>query len=193
MKKQFLNQPAIHSVKQIFDERLSIMLKSVFLLFILCFACCFVGCGYQPIAHQSKKALGEKIYVEVKIDTRDPQNSVSLKDELTRAIAQKLHANITDKEESDSIIIAQLKEVHFESLAENQVGFATFYRCNVRVEFQYENKNARKTRIFSKKGFYNFSLNESSVLTDSARIEAINVAVLRALDGFIAQVGIETL
>lgn len=40
---------------------------------------CFSACGYKPLAHNTQKTLGDKIYIEVKIDPRDPQNSVTLK------------------------------------------------------------------------------------------------------------------
>ncbi|MBX7491329.1 LPS assembly lipoprotein LptE [Helicobacter turcicus] len=149
------------------------------------------ACGYKPLAHNTQKTLGNKIYVEVKIDPRDTQNSVTLKDELSKNIFERLHANIVNKDEATSVIEVQLHSVNFSSLAENRTGFATFYRCEVIVEFKYKNNLSQKKRVFNKKGFYNFSLNESSIITDSVRLEAINNATLQALDGFISQVGID--
>ena len=152
----------------------------------------FVGCGYQPIAHQANKAFGGKIFVEVKISLRDPQNSITLKDEISKSIFERLHARVVDKKEATSIIEVELQSVSFSSLAENTTGFATFYRCEAVVRFKYSNQITQSTRIFTKKGYYNFSLGNSSIITDSARIEAIDEAVIQALDGFISQVGIET-
>ncbi|WP_299547373.1 LPS assembly lipoprotein LptE [uncultured Helicobacter sp.] len=149
------------------------------------------ACGYKPLAHNTQKTLGDKIYIEVKIDPRDPQNSVTLKDELSKSIFERLHANVVSKEEATSIVEVQLRSVDFNSLAENRTGFATFYRCEVIVEFKYINNLNQKMRVFNKKGFYNFSLNESSIITDSIRLEAINRATMQALDGFISQAGID--
>lgn len=165
------------------------MMKRHLLIAFLAFY--FSACGYKPLAYNTQKTLGDKIYIEVKIDPRDPQNSVTLKDELSKSIFERLRANIVDKEEATSIIEVQLRSVSFNSLAENRTGFATFYRCEVVIEFRYINNLNQKMRIFSKRGFYNFSLNESSIITDSVRIEAINQAALQALDGFISQVGID--
>lgn len=151
-----------------------------------------VGCGYQPIAHQANKALGGKVFVEVKISLRDPQSSVALKDVISRSIFERLHSRIAEKEEADSVVEVELQRVGFSSLAENRTGFATFYRCEVDVQFKYTNRATQSTRIFSKKGYYNFSLGAASVITDSLRIEAIDEAVIQAVDGFISQVGIET-
>lgn len=102
-----------------------------------------------------------------------------------------MHANVSNKEDSTAIIEVQLQRVAFSSLAENRTGFSTFYRCEVTVEFKYTNTLTQATRQFSKKGYYNFSLNDTSVITDSIRLEAINQALLQAIDGFVSQVGIE--
>lgn len=165
-------------------------MKKLFLFLVICV--CLVGCGYQPIAHQANKALGGKVFVEVKISLRDPQNSVELKDSVSRSIFERLHSRVVDKQEADSVVEVELQNVLFHTLAENKTGFATFYRCEVNVRFKYTNRYTQSTRIFSKKGYYNFSLGNSSNITDSIRMEAINEAVIQALDGFISQVGIET-
>lgn len=152
----------------------------VFLLF---------GCGYTPLAHGVKKTLGDKIFVEVKVDLRDSQNSVILKDELSKSIFERLHIDIVSKEESSAIVEVELQQVTFESLAENRAGFATFYRCEVVVLYKYIVGD--KVRIFSKKGAHNFSVDGSSVISDSVRLEAINQALIKTLDSFISQVGVE--
>ena len=165
-------------------------MKKLFLFLVVCVV--LAGCGYQPIAHQANKALGGKVFVEVKISLRDPQNSVELKDSVSRSIFERLHSRVVDKQEADSVVEVELQNVLFHTLAENKTGFATFYRCEVNVRFKYTNRYTQSTRIFSKKGYYNFSLGNSSNITDSIRMEAINEAVIQALDGFISQVGIET-
>ena len=165
-------------------------MKKLFLFLVVCVF--LAGCGYQPIAHQANKALGGKVFVEVKISLRDPQNSVELKDSVSRSIFERLHSRVVDKQEADSVVEVELQNVLFHTLAENKTGFATFYRCEVNVRFKYTNRYTQSTRIFSKKGYYNFSLGNSSNIPDSIRMEAINEAVIQTLDGFISQVGIET-
>ncbi len=166
------------------EKILSFLILSVLLVGL-------VGCGYQPIAHQANKVLGNKVFVEVKISLRDSQNSIALKDAISQSIFERLHSRIAKKEEADSVVEVELKNVGFHSLAENRTGFATFYRCEVNVQFKYTNRLTQSIRIFSKKGYYNFSLGAASVITDSTRVEAIDKAVIQAVDGFISQVGIE--
>lgn len=76
------------------------MSRYVFFLLIVFLA----GCGYTPIAHHTKEVFGDRIFVEVKIDVRDPKNSVTLKDEVSKAIFKKLHTTISDKEDSNAVI-----------------------------------------------------------------------------------------
>ncbi len=168
------------------------MAKFLKIAFFLVGLVSLIGCGYQPVAHKTKEAIGERVFVEVKINPRDPQNSIALKDEITQAIFERLHTNVVSKENADSVIELQLRNVNFSPLAENRTGFATFYRCEASVEFKYLNVVTQKMRIFSKKGYHNFSLNDTSIITDSVRLEAINRAVLQAIDGFISQMGIDT-
>ena len=162
-------------------------MKYIFLLIALFLA----GCGYKPISHHVRDNLGDSVFIEVKIDTRDPQNSVILKDEMSKMVFEKLHLNVVGKDETDNVIEVEIKDIIFSPLAENTSGFATFYRCEVVVEFKYSIKNKQKTRIFTKRGGYNLSLGDSSIITDSIRIEAINKSTLNALEGFISQIGVE--
>lgn len=163
------------------------MSRYVFFLLIVFLA----GCGYTPIAHHTKEVFGDRIFVEVKIDVRDPKNSVTLKDEVSKAIFKKLHTAISNKEDSNAVIEIVLKNISFSPLAENTIGFSTFYQCKTQIEFKYTNKATQKTRIFTKEGYYNFALGDISIITDSIRMEAINKAVLNTLDSFISQIGID--
>ncbi|WP_104721128.1 hypothetical protein [Helicobacter mesocricetorum] len=158
---------------------------------LLIFMLVLMGCGYTPIAHHTKEAFGDRVFVEVKIDVRDPKNSVTLKDEVSKAIFKKLHTPIGDKEDSIAVIEIILKNISFSPLAENTIGFSTFYQCQTEIEFKYTNKVTQKTRVFTKQGYYNFALGDVSVITDSIRMEAINKAVLNTLDNFISQIGID--
>ena len=99
-------------------------MKKLFLFLVVCVF--LAGCGYQPIAHQANKALGGKVFVEVKISLRDPQNSVELKDSVSRSIFERLHSRVVDKQEADSVVEVELQNVLFHTLAENKTGFATF-------------------------------------------------------------------
>ncbi|MDE5591487.1 MAG: hypothetical protein K2I63_00805, partial [Helicobacter sp.] len=62
----------------------------------------FLGCGYSPIAHQAKEVLGKSVFIEVNIALRDPKNSITLKDEVSKVVFEKLHTNLVNKEEADS-------------------------------------------------------------------------------------------
>lgn len=145
------------------------------------------GCGYYPMSYFSKQSLGENIYVESVVNLSDPENSVIAKDALNQAIIQKFHSNLVPKNMAETIIITNITSVSVVSIADNEDGFANFYRATVNISFEYTDKkgNARK---FSNYGFYDFQVDLISTITDTERFNAIKEASMSAIDKFIAQV-----
>ncbi len=157
---------------------------ALFFLFLL------QGCGYKPISQLSRESLGEHIYVDIVIDLRDPENSVLIKDALLQAILARLHGNLaSSKESADSSVRVSLDSVSFSSLADNKKGFTLFYRARVVLQFSYEDKKGQMHQ-FSAQGKHDFSIEDSSILSDSKRFEAIKRASIQAIDAFISHVAL---
>lgn len=144
------------------------------------------GCGYYPMSYYTKQSLGENIYVESIVNLADPENSLIAKDALNQAIAQKFHSKLVEKSDADTIIRTEITSVSVDSIADNDAGFANFYRASVNISFEYTDKkgNARK---FSNYGFYDFPVDVISTITDETRFNAIKEASISAIDKFIAQ------
>jgi len=71
--------------------------------FLLIFA--ISGCGYKPTTDFTKENIGEKIYIDVKLDKAEPENGVYVRDELIEAIYDRLGASVVPtKEQSDSTL-----------------------------------------------------------------------------------------
>lgn len=155
-------------------------------LFALLIAIFLAGCGYYPMSYYTKQNLGENIYVEAVVNLADPENSLIAKDALNQAIAQKFHLRLVAKSEADTIIRTEITSVSVDSIADNDAGFANFYRASVNISFEYTDKkgNARK---FSNYGFYDFPVDVISTITDETRFNAIKEASISAIDKFIAQ------
>ncbi len=147
----------------------------------------FAGCGYYPISYFSKQSIGENIYVESIVNLSDPENSVIAKDALNQAIIQKFHSNLVPKNMADTIIITNITSVSVDSIADNEDGFANFYRATVNISFEYTDKKGNN-RKFSNYGFYDFQVDLISTITDGERFNALKEASLSAIDKFIAQV-----
>ncbi len=61
------------------------------------------GCGYKPTTDFTKANIGEKIYIDVRLDKAEPENGVYVRDELIEAIYDRLGASIVPTvEQSDS-------------------------------------------------------------------------------------------
>lgn len=147
----------------------------------------FVGCGYYPMSYFTKQSLGENIYVKSLVNLTDPENSIIAKDALNQAIAQKLHLNLVSKEDADTVIVIEITSVSVDSIADNDAGFANFYRASVNISFDYIDKKGNE-RKFSNYGFYDFPVDVVSTITDENRFNAIKEASISAIDRFIAQV-----
>ena len=146
----------------------------------------FAGCGYYPMSYYTKQNLGENIYVEAVVNLADPENSLIAKDALNQAIAQKFHLRLVAKSEADTIIRTEITSVSVDSIADNDAGFANFYRASVNISFEYTDKKG-VVRKFSNYGFYDFPVDVISTITDETRFNAIKEASISAIDKFIAQ------
>lgn len=157
-------------------------------LWWLGFLLLLLGCGYQPLARYSEQQFGERIYVDVSINYRDPENSVLIKDALLESIVQRLGAKVaTSAADADSQIHVTLHNVRFASLAEDIQGFTTFYRAFVTLHFRYYDKGGKMTQM-NTTGRHTFSIDTQAVLTDTRRLEAIAQASIQALDAFFAKI-----
>lgn len=168
--------------------------KFIGFLMLSCIVATFIAsCGYMPLSHYSKQSFGESVYIDIDINARDPQNSVFIKDTLVRYFSTRLGVTLTnDREKADSIIKVSLLDSSFNSLAENASGFTSFYRCKVTLLFDYVTLvGGKKERVLRTVGYYNFALDQNSILTESQRYEAINQAAMQAIDMFISRASIE--
>ena len=161
---------------------LSNFLITIFLLFIN-------GCGYKPSSIYAKKALGERIYADIKIDLQEPENTVLIKDAMNEAIVSKFRAKITSLEQSTSQIYLKLKDIEFIPIQYDQNGYIVRYKIIVKLHINYTLKNSQKKQM-DVNGYYDFLVEPDSIVSDKKRFEAIKFASLKALDEFTSKVSI---
>lgn len=155
-------------------------------VFVTLIATFIAGCGYYPMSYYTKQSFGENIYVESIVNLADPENSLIAKDALNQAIAQKFHLKLVSKSDADTIIRTEITSVSVDSIADNDAGFANFYRASVNISFEYTDKKGN-VRKFSNYGFYDFPVDVISTITDENRFNAIKEASISAIDKFVAQ------
>lgn len=160
------------------------------LLFVLAFY--FSACGYVPTANYAKKALGGSVFVDLKMYIPNPENAVELKDLMNKTIVSRFQTKLSSKENSDSIINIEVKNIDDTPLAiGGDVVTATYYRAIVSIIYTFDDKKGNK-KSFNTSGYYDYSVDiNSPINTYNNRYYAINQAFSQTLDQFIARIAYE--
>jgi len=148
----------------------------------------FIGCGYKPASLYSKKVLGDRIYTDVKVYLRDPENAVLIKDAINEAVVSRFKGRLSTKKDATSQIIISLSSVSFRPLQYDKNGYVVYYRAITTLNIIYKNKNMTKSINVS--GNYDFPIEPNSVISDTKRFEAIRESSKKALDKFISRISI---
>jgi len=169
------------------------MIKILGSLTILFF---ITACGYKPSAQYAREVLGERIHVDVSISRKDPKNSVLIKDAVNESVITRLGAKLSSKETATSQLFVKIGSTSFSPILYNQSGYVTSYKAKVSLNIKYTTKDG-KSESFSTSGEYDFPIAENedgttnSVISDSKRFEAINLASLDALNEFVSRIAIK--
>ncbi|RDU74023.1 hypothetical protein CQA57_03495 [Helicobacter anseris] len=159
-------------------------MKFVFVVFLILFS----GCGYKPVAHFAKRALGDSIYVSLKVNVANTESSVEIKDLLNKLIATRFQKNLVEKQEADTIVNLEILNVTDTSIATNTDGFTTFYRVNIRVKFEFTNQK-KETKLFYNSAYQDYAVSlEDPLITYNNKLEAIKEASNQCIDSFLTQI-----
>jgi hypothetical protein len=149
-----------------------------------------VGCGYKPTSYYAKEVLGDKIYSQVTVSRVDPKNSVIVKDAINEAILTRFLGKLTTKENADSTMNVTFGSVSFSALVYDDDGYVTSYKAKVTLSIKFKNKSGETINL-SPSGEYDFSIDNSGVISDTKRFEAIKYASLDAINEFVSLVSVK--
>ena len=144
------------------------------------------GCGYKPATTYTKKVLSGKIYTDIKIYLRDPENAVLVKDALNEAIVSRFGARVASKKEATTILHVRFGRVSFHPIQYDKNGYAIYYRAVVTLDIDYTTPTAKGHKKVS--GFYDFPIEPEAIISDSLRFQAIKNGSAKALDAFISYI-----
>ncbi len=147
------------------------------------------GCGYKPAKRYVRTILGSKVYTEVVVDLRDPQNSVLIKDALNQAILRRFGQNLVPRSRADTVVRVEMKHLYFTPLEYDADGYVIYYRTKVILDFTLHSQKG--IRHIQTSGLYDFPIEPNSVITDAMRYIAIKEAANKALDRFISQLSFQ--
>jgi hypothetical protein len=137
--------------------------------------------------------MGEKIYVDVKIDILNLSNSILIKDALIDMLSSKLDAEIVhEKSLANATIYGELKNVSETALESDNDGYAKIYRETVTVFISYVGSDG-KGRNFTVSNYYDFVVSPDSVVTQTSKEQAIKFAINKALSDVFSKIAIHSL
>ncbi len=169
------------------------MKNKIFASFFFLVILFFSGCGYKPTSTIAKKTIGEKIYIDVKIDIHNLNNSILIKDALINVLSSKLDVQIvTDRSLADTTIYGELQSISETVLESDVAGYSKMYRETVTVFISYIGID-KKTRNFTVSNYYDFVVSDDSVVTQSKKEEAIKLAINKALSDVFSKIAIHSL
>lgn len=171
---------------------------SSFLRVVLAFCALLVlGCGYKPIAQNIANILGNSVYVNVKINKQEPQNSVWINDAVREGVVSRLHLGLAQEDSASSSILVSIKSIDYQALSYDELGYITSYKVKLSLNFSTTFKNGEVVEKTTS-AEHDFSISRKlkdtrfadSVISDAERFEAIKEASKEAFDEYISYLAI---
>ena len=157
---------------------------------VFLFSLLFISCGYKPTSIYTKKVLGNKIYADIEVSLKDPENSVLIRDAVNEAIINKFRAELVSKERATSKLFVKLNSVSFSPLEYDRNGYVVAYKTSVVLLTKYIDQSSKEKSVRSF-GDYDFSIESNSIISDTKRFDAIKRASQKALDSLISQISVK--
>lgn len=161
-------------------------MKKTSLFFIVFF---LTACGYVPSSKIADNIFDEKVYVNVELNAKDPKNSIFVVDTLKEVIISKLGRKLALKHEADDLINVKMDNLDFIPLIYDKNGFVISYEARLNLEFNVVFKDGT-SRNFRTSGSYNFNISPNSIISDTARYNAIREASNEAFDEFLSIISV---
>lgn len=155
-----------------------------FYLFLL------TSCGYLPTSKVANNIFSDKIYINTVISQQDSRNSIYIVDTIRELVISKLGKSPALKEEADDILYVSMQSLSFIPIIYDENGYVIAYKARIVLEFDLTFKNGQKDKIRTS-GDYDFAISPNTVISDTARFEAIKVASSEAFDEFVSMVAIK--
>lgn len=165
-------------------------IKISFLLFFILIA---AGCGYKPSAYYAKNAIQGKTFVDVILNIEDSSSSAYIKDEVNKMVLNRFNSTLTNlKEQADSVILINLKSISHAALETNDTGYVKTYRTTVNATVSYKN-NQNDFKTLNITDYYDYSVEQNSVLTTAKKNEAVKIASMKAISNLFSKIAVKNI
>ncbi|MDC0932754.1 LPS assembly lipoprotein LptE [Arcobacteraceae bacterium] len=163
-------------------------LLSSLLLFVL-----FSGCGYKPASYYAKNAIEGAVYVDLKVDIDNSENSVFVKDAMNEMILNQFKVNLVeDKAKADTYVTVALSSVSHSSISTDSDGYVQSYRTTVNIKMTYQ-KIDEKMKTINVNDYYDYTVDSDSTITDQKKKLAIKSASTKALNNVFSKIAVNSM
>ena len=139
-----------------------------------------IGCGYKPTTYYTTPILGDKIATEVEIDIKNPTDSIYLSDALNEAIIGVFNSEIGTATDYNSKLSLNVGSISISAIDYDRNGYPVLYRAKASIVAMLQDSKG-DVSSYSAVGSYDFSINNSAVLSDDIKHNAIKEAFIKAL------------
>lgn len=150
----------------------------------------FNACGYLPTNKVASNVFSDKIYINAIISQQDSRNSIYIVDTIRELVINKLGKSPTLKEEADDTLYVAMESLSFIPIIYDENGYVIAYKARIVLLFDVAFKNGQKEKIRAS-GDYDFAISPNTVISDTAKFEAIRAASSEAFDEFVSIVAIK--
>jgi len=146
----------------------------------------FLGCGYKPSSVYQNKIIGDRIKVDVKIDPKNPRETIFLKDAVIDAVYTVFGKNLCTSK-CDTYLQVNSSSSNISAIDFDENGYPILYRSSVNLNVNLTDKNGKK-RHYSVSGTYDFKVAAQGVVTEQLKLDAYKKASINALNKLIAKI-----
>ncbi|MEJ2437120.1 MAG: hypothetical protein P8Y35_03790 [Sulfurovaceae bacterium] len=149
------------------------------------FVIMLLGCGYKPSSHAIKRIFSDKIYVNVIVDSAEPENAPFIRDELSRLVISRISGEIALHPQKTNTITVSYRGTTFTPLGYDEYGYVVRYQTIVKANFTFVDKNGKKwSKMIT--SISDESISDNAVHASALRIESIKTGLVKTVDEFMA-------
>lgn len=161
--------------------------KSVIVSILLLISFTFLaGCGYRPSATYAQMQTGDSVSVHIVISAVNPQNTVLIKDAVSKAVIENFRTRLTSSANAATKLTVNLASVSYYPIQYNSNGYIISYR--MRTVLLITMLHDGVTKKYTEQGIYDFSIEPNAIISNSLRITAIKNSATKAIRAFVAQI-----
>jgi len=162
---------------------------SILLIFIIN-AFIFTGCGYKPTSYYAKSAINGKVYVDIDMNVDNSSNSVIIKDIMNEMVLNQFEAQLThNKDIADTHINVKLLDIEQKAISSDNQGYVSLYRTTVYIKIRYKKRDEKAVEL-KVSNFYDYSVDDDSIITEQKKQDSIKLAVSKALSDVFSKIAV---